>query len=43
MNDEVQGVQQNCSHLVIFSLLSDSTHANCKSWDVFGKFRKFAT
>ena len=27
----------------LFALLSASTHANCKSWDVFEKFRKFAT
>ena len=33
----LQGAQQNCSHLVIFLLLA-STHANCKSWDIFEKF-----
>ena len=27
----------------LFALLSASTHANCKSWDVFEKFKKFAT
>ena len=27
----------------LFALLSASTHANFKSWDVFEKFRKFAT
>merc|ERR1712155_373042 len=27
----------------LFALLSASTHANCNSWDVFEKFRKFAT
>ena len=27
----------------LFALLSASTHANCKSWDIFEKFRKFAT
>ena len=27
----------------LFALLSASTYANCKSWDVFEKFRKFAT
>ena len=27
----------------LFALLSASTHANCKSLDVFEKFKKFAT
>ena len=27
----------------LFALLSASTHANFKSWDIFVKFRKFAT
>ena len=27
----------------LFALLLASTHANCKSWDIFEKFRKFAT
>ena len=27
----------------LFALLSVSTRANCKSWDIFEKFRKFAT
>ena len=27
----------------LFALLSTSTHVNCKSWDVFEKFKKFAT
>ena len=27
----------------LFALLLASTHANCKSWDVFEKFKKFAT
>ena len=27
----------------LFALLSASTHANLKSWDIFLKFRKFAT
>ena len=27
----------------VFALLSASTHKNCKGWDVFEKFRKFAT
>ena len=27
----------------LFALLSASTHANYKSWDVFEKFKKFAT
>ena len=27
----------------LFALLSASTHTNCKSWDVFEKFKKFAT
>ena len=28
---------------LLFALLSASTRANCKSWDIFLKFRKFAT
>ena len=27
----------------LFALLLASTHANCKSWGVFKKFRKFST
>ena len=27
----------------LFALLTTSTHANCKSWDIFEKIRKFAT
>ena len=27
----------------LFALLSASTHANCKSWVIYEKFRKFAT
>ena len=27
----------------LFALLWASTHANCKSWDISEKFRKFAT
>ena len=27
----------------VFALLSASTHRKCKGWDVFEKFRKFAT
>ena len=27
----------------VFALLSASTHTNCKGWDIFEKFRKFAT
>ena len=27
----------------LFAPLQASTHANCKSWEVFEKFRKFAT
>ena len=27
----------------LFALLSASTNANCKSWDVFKKFWRFAT
>ena len=27
----------------VFTLLSASTHTNCKGWDIFEKFRKFAT
>ena len=26
-----------------FALLTASTHTNCKGWDIFAKFRKFAT
>ena len=38
----LQGVQQNCSHLVICSFAG---FYSCKlqSWEVFEKFRKFAT
>ena len=28
---------------LLFALLMASTCANCKSWDIFLKFRKFAT
>ena len=28
---------------LLFALLSASTHANCKSWVIYEKFRKFAT
>ena len=38
----VQGVPQLSIHFVSVILLA-STHPNFKSWDSFGKFRKFAT
>ena len=38
----IQGVPQLSIHFVSVILLA-STHPNFKSWDSFGKFRKFAT
>ena len=50
-NRQVLGVLNHLDYRVssktvptwLFALLSVSTRANCKSWDIFEKFRKFAT
>ena len=41
--DYIYRVSSKTVPTLLFALLLASTRANCKSWDIFLKFRKFAT